>query len=685
MTPFPNHGLIQLQEGYQEDGLYINDTWVCNPLAALTFQANDLTKPDSLQSSYSKSIYIPDTLAMFGITEGGHHPNSGSDVPYQTLPAYLVASGEVVFRGRFELAEFNRGWRGNLLQEKRSLLEALRRPLRSFGLSGYDFRWNVDTINAQKNATAGVCFPLIDAGTLTATEQPSDVLTPAFYVHTLIDEILKQEGYKLVGSMRDDELYKRLVLPFVEEKATNADSDFIEARKARVATLPGDTGPTKAQNRNITLDYKTDNYPAQGFAQGKLKLFNTANSAYVPDANMRVRVTAFQQFMVTVFAVGAVEAKLQVEKNGVVVAESSQTFSENYNPLQVQTDALEIDTLIDCQKGDVLRIRFSLEKRTKVAVWRGKVLFGPQQSNAGFEPDNTLLFGDQWPVSRNLPDLTGLEVLKSVALMTGSMFAVNEMRREFRFVKLSDVANNTANAVDWSDRTSSDAPPTITPQLSPYTQNNRLCWKECEGVDKGFGDGLINARSTNPDEVTLFTLPFAATMQSSTELSGYGKPLNIPTRSVSSNGEVTRKRTEPRMILVEPQHSYMINTTVLNESGKLQKQTVELMACWFNNRPPMAAAVNNSLSLDFTDSAQHKGLISRYFKEGLGRVLRRPRMIEIVMQLQPSDIADLDFSRPVRIHGVQVGTLDFSEGWYWLNKISDYVPGRPCNVTLVSF
>jgi len=56
-----------------------------------------------------------------------------------------------------------------------------------------------------------------------------------------------------------------------------------------------------------------------------------------------------------------------------------------------------------------------------------------------------------------------------------------------------------------------------------------------------------------------------------------------------------------------------------------------------------------------------------------------------MMKLKQTDVANLDFNVPIRLQQIKVGSIILSDGCYYLNLISDYQPGLPCQVTLIAF
>lgn len=667
-----------------QDGLYISDVWVCDPVAGLTIQANDLTKPDTFQSSYSTSISLPDSVTVREITEGCEMPDAGSRKPYQYLPAYLVAGGETVFRGRFALMEYDRGWKGNLFEEKQPLFSSLDKSLREFDLSGYNFKWTIAEINARAGATSGVVFPLIDYGTLLNDNQPSDVLNPALYVHSVVDTVLASRGFRLVGALRENALYKALAMPFVEGEPTAQTGDFVEARKARVGTVSGIVGAPRS-GVDVTLPLNVIDDAANGFGQGRLKLYDPASTSYVCDTDMRVKVTAFQQFQVKV-EIGAVQAKLQVEKNGQVVGEAYWSEGAIYNVLGLKVESLELETTVDCKAGDRLRIRFVLERRTRVAQWEGIILFGPQHSFVGFEPDPTVKFGDTWPVTSNVPDVKALDLLRAVAFIFGGTWQVDPVRQWVELIPFDTVADNPAQ--EWSAYVD-ESEGNWTPKIDPYGQVNLLKWKETDDVPAGLFDGRIECDAqTLSAETVLFELPFAGAAESESAVGGFGAPIKVPTRTVSnSNGSVnvSKQKTAPRLVLIDAETTVDLKTSVTDTNGNVIETPVTLTACWFGKRPLPVNRPETAFSLSYNRGplAGEADLITLHYKT-LRRLLRRPRTLTVNFVLPPHIVADLDLNKPVRLRNVRFAGTTLNDGYYYINKITGYVVGRSTPVTLIA-
>lgn len=692
------------------DGLFLENTWVATADGiASTFQSNDLSKPATLQSSHTNTFSLPDSHSIRKLTQNSEQLDSSSKWPYKTLSARVIIRGETIFSGYAEFDHFSNGWDVTLFQEKKTLFDRLDRSIRTADLSHYDHNWTLEQINLHADATEGVCYPLVDYGLLSAGILPNDTIFPAVYVKTLLTQLLHEEGYRLVGELSTDDLFRRLVIPFSESEPTGHDEQWQADRKARVARqAPPDEVDRGTLGSRYFIDrvqpYNLDNLIDQGIEQGKLHPYNTVRFEYVCPDNMQLRVQALQAFKGLV-VLGAIEVVLSVLVNGNEVANERFEASGPYNILYSAIANVTLDETIKCQANDVVQLHLLAQRQTDIGAFRFTMYNDPDNSWASFTPDLTLHTGERWPIARNLPDVSGLSLLKALAYLMGGTWSVDAFRHQISFVSFSKIVRNTANAVDWSNRVDTGTEPGWTPRLDPYGQLNYLTWKETEeakkaqvaprGLSKGsttnYGNGVIPVEATTLDpEVPLFEMPFAASTDSDQTIPGYGNPPLVKIRTVSGFGSslsINNQSTAPRLLLVSLDAPQPIQTKRLSSDNQtLEEVTVNLRPAWFGQRPNPAITNDTAFTLSFSSLLLNRGeqcIIDRYY-DGLIRVLRRMRVLEVSLSLKPTDIASLDFERPIRLQRLRIGSLSITDGTYYLNKISDYVPGHPCRATLIA-
>lgn len=673
-----------------QDGLYLNDTWVAEVDAPLTFQGFDLNEPDSRKASFSNTFTLPDSLLLRDLTQNAEQVDAGGVHPYRQLPAYLVAEGEVIFRGVAEFVSFQAGWKVNLLDGLISFFDAIKdKKLSDLDLSRYDHTWSLDSMSSSASATDGITYPAIDYGTLDGAIFAYDSLFPAVYVKTLFGEIAKEAGYRLVGDWLNDPLLARLALPFVGADAIAHDEDWKNDRTARV-TVTGSTDYGDSVNHIIPFSVDGAGLSGQ-WTDGKQDNFKPERNAYVCDTDMRVRVQAYRSFKTTVI-VGTVEASLSVEKNGVRIHEETFEGVGLYNQLNVKTDVLQINTEINCKAGDELRVRFMFGGKTLFSKYFVTLVESPDNTWASFIPDPTVQPGDTWPVAKNLPDLSCSDLVLSLAKIMSATYDVDDSRKTVRLIPLDNVVDNIPNAQDWSVNVDESNEPELLVQLDPYGRKNWCRWKEQdEKTNKGYGDGAILCDTVNlPAETELFELPLMACLPSDNILPGYGRPVLIKTRTVRKSGEevtIDKNDTTARFVLIEPTMPVTVQTKVMSSEGTIQNKSVTLSGCWFGVRPAGLQTGSNAFSLVFSPVSSQQTevtLLTRYFK-ALKRILRRPRQLTLSFYLQPADVANMSLYQPVRLQKVRAGSLDLNDGYYYLNKLANYRPGTSCPAMLIAF
>ena len=687
------------------DGLHIENQWVA-PASDIrtTYQGNDLTKPATLQSSYAQSFDLPDSLAVRKLTAHAEQLDSGSRWPYVPHPAMIIRKGEILFDGIAQLSSFSAGWSVDLYEEKRDLFARLDRSLRTLDLSRFNHPWTLEEANARSALTEGLFYPLVDYGLLKDGVIPPDTIFPAVFVKTIIDQLLSEQGYRLIGQLPDNELYKRLFIPFSESEPTNYDEQWQTDRYARVTRdAPSDMIDKGTLGKGYFLDriqpFSLDNI--DGFYQGVLHNYDTINYRYVPDTAMNLKVEAYQIFK-TLAVTGSTEVILSIEVNSQKVASNRFESGAGYNILFLRTDKLSLSTTIKCKKGDQVQIRLEARRQTAIGAYRFEIFNDPDSAGVSFTPQLTTSQGDTWIVSRNLPDLTGTQLMIGLAYLYGGTWLVNKRRREIKFSALTDTVNNTANARDWSNKLNSGVEPSWVPLIEPYGQNNRLAWKEIDetkkaaiigknGITLNYGDGLISVDAPVLEPVVdLFEMPFAASTNSEETIPGYGPPVLIKTRSVSGRGDtlsITSQNTTVRLLLAATGQTFPVQSTRLKPDNEtLEAVTVNLIPCWFGVRPDFIVSAVTRFTLSFSPIPLNRGevcIIDNHY-QGLIRVLRRMRVLTASFYLKPSDVAGIDFSLPVRLQRVQAGSLILSDGYYYLNQIQDYSDPAPCTVTLIA-
>lgn len=677
-----------------DDGLYLYGVWVADVDVVLNKQANDLTNPDTLQTDYSLMFTLPDTATIRQLLQNAEQLDAGGRDPYRLVPAKLIEEGEVTFNGSAALQNFQGGWKVSLAGPARKLFDQLGDlKLSDLDLSDYNHTWDLDTVANYAGATEGILYPLIDYGSTDNGVFAQDTITPALYASTLIKVMLRTCGYRAKGGWLNDELVKRIAIPFVGDSPANHDQEWIDARFSRVG-VPDNPQPIILKSGHpidIILPLTVDNDVLGNFQDGALDCYKADRATYVCKEGGRFSIQATVTF-VYILRYGAPEVKLQLLRNGQKVAEAYWSEAGYKDQLDLPT-VLSLDEKVLCRAGDELQIKLQGNARTNIASYA--LYFSQSQGEmyAAFSPDPSVYENDTWPVAANLPDITCADFLRSIALMCSGTFDIDDTAKTIELKTLNGVIEKVADAQDLSSYADESKEPENSVIIDGYGQRNLLKWKQQEkSVYKGYGDGVVSCDAQNiPLSIDLFEMPFSAVLNSQVNIPLYGNPLYIETRSVTGSGtslQVTKKAAQPCLILVEPSKMVKVKVNAVTPDLTTVVREVQLMACWWSERPEPIRTGGNSFSLAFDRPAMGKGseqtLIQRYFG-GLKRILRRPRQLTISMYLNPSTLNGIDLYKPARLRGISIGSLDFADGFYYINKVENYQSGMPCSVILIAF
>lgn len=191
--------------------------------------------------------------------------------------------------------------------------------IQELNLNDHVRTWNYTNMVATKSATGGIIFPLIDFAyknekfyqtfstymNREITENGSTEYVnwfsdfyPCFYLHTLIDEISKDSGYKFSGSLMTDALYlSALIVP--GSGALKVSDIFIKQREA-FANLPVDESPA---------DVFATIIPFKEVYDGDKNLYSnykwTSDGTYLIEITVKITVTVNQAYNIKIYKNGA--------------------------------------------------------------------------------------------------------------------------------------------------------------------------------------------------------------------------------------------------------------------------------------------------------------------------------------------------------------------------------------------
>lgn len=245
-----------------------------------------------------------------------------------------------------------------------------------------------------------------------------------------------------------------------------------------------------------------------------------------------------------------------------------------------------------------------------------------------------------------LPEIEQLEFVKTIAFMFGRAIIPDIVNKTVEFVKWDDLQTNKAFAIDWSEKYDTNKKPLVKYRLDGWAQKNYFTYTPDEEgfVTTGFGDAELTINDQwLPLENTFVELPFSAT-----ELIAEGFPLIIR-QSAPFTWDLERT---PRILATHTDNSgiEIDGNVVQNFINSYFIKTGQLSLGWSNRLLP-----------DYFNTVQ--------------AFIDNPKIVEAEFLLSPLDIQNFKPFTPIYV--------DKFNAYFYVNKITNWVKGKPCKVELI--
>jgi hypothetical protein len=684
---------------------------VLNGRVAITRQDNDLTKPDTVQASFSTTIALPSDVATHARLEQPHLGTSLSTAPYTGRACALEASGVEVLPGaQLRLDDYTprTGYTGKLLAGNKSFYDLLGdKTLRELDLSAFDHDWSLAAVVAGAGHTSyrqGYVYDLYDRGLGAPPQSP---LTsplyqagywPTTYARTVWEAIFLGAGVKWSGEL--PAVFDTALLPATQPYGY---SDTTRAAHELVAGYP----PTAQRQRftdeqdavlpvGRTLPTKQDASLHQGAAvQYDSVAFSrtiTLTGFYDLKAEQQVHL-----YCVNLPTYGEVSATLQLFVNGKPVGFDDSIRGRGN--LETTLTALAERQLL--QPGDVVTARYKFDR------WKNALNAGPGNASWDLEPRGQFtvqLLADFPPRGRVqladwLPDMSQKEYVKAFIQAYGLTQTTDPYTGAVAFRRTAGVLD--APGQYWTARRDGSQPANRSWKLGDFAQRNWFRWKEDdsntgyqraifeqthvgqlwndEAAKKAalaFAAGALDVGVTDTGLAAtkdVLSLPFAATLGGAEGLllvpywkpkagTDYAADLVVIQEAVNDGTYSVEEATAARLKALaddyetqtpEPRLCYQLAATrqVVLEDDLGQKQEVSLRLSYFVD-------AGQDEDLDFTRS-----LLPRYYPH-LAAALARPLVLRPYVRLSAAEV--VAFDQLVRVW------LQDEQAWFFVNKVDGW-------------
>ncbi|GAA4362095.1 hypothetical protein GCM10023185_29680 [Hymenobacter saemangeumensis] len=689
----------------------------------MTYQANDRTKPESVQSDYSPEFSAPATQRNMRIFGTAATAQNTAGAPYRRLPAVLVSGGvETMPTGELYVKGYQAGrYQLQFFAGNRRFVQSLNHPngdpkkLSDLDLDRFSHLWTPANIVARLGfdfwQANGYGYELYDRGKELKLDEvdPYD-LYPSVSARLVWEQILSEAGFEATNLQITEPLFAALNIPTAKPYEFSSDYRAERALVAGWRYQDGQMFRRRAEFGPIAWPF---NFTAENpYTSPTAATFN--NGEYTVSTLALYSITASLEVVLSCApspARGEVSAKVAIQVNGNQVGTAGEIRVGNYTRTTLTASAKEI--LL--QPGDVVRVivqgdewqtfgggptnpfwQVGTSRPFIVNADGSMVEFGPPYNPSLYRIDIVNQFkvemlgafprGGLVRLSDWLPsEMTQWEFVKT---LIGLMGLTVQVDRYDPFLYLSTggrvLANVSGRVLDWSAKL--DRAPSFEGvadretvfRFGEFARRNEFKWKEDETVTAGYGDGaLLMEDETLPAASTLIELPFAAS-EESTIISGLlsirGYRRRNPDPAVAAEYDLLSP--QPRLVLRTD--APVFNIKVAMVPRRVAGSTVDGVF-YPNDIPPVLQDAATSASYFAAPTASfdldaQRTLLPRFWPD-LAACLKETRFLKEWLRLTPRDIAELDFARPVWIE--QLG--DF----FLVNKVNEYDPSRSVAVELI--
>lgn len=448
-----------------------------NSVFAVTVQSNDITKPDTVQSSYSNRLTVPYTQRNHRILENAAEVGSMTLTPYRKLEATVLSDGvEVLPLPRVFVDQASEGYELQVFSGALDLFARMGdKSICDLNLSRFNHVWNAQNVTNGAAHTRtyqdGYIYNPIANG---KPGRWAEDMHPSVFVRAVFEQLLTEAGVKYTGI--EDELWDRLILPFSNDKPLHT-AQWLEARRV-----------------------DSDNREGQPFAP-------------IPVTDYGRIKAKFEVFVTSISEDTKPALMWRLRQNGVILKEESMPITTLYdNSFEVSFD---------------ITPHYSLEGLELVAVddnisneatpTPGSSTYRDKRLTC--EYDEEAYFKTEWALALNLPDISQKDFFKAVRALFDLMPMFDPYSNTVTLTPFNKLLENKPKALDWSRKLvylrGQERMP-VQYRFGSFAQ--RSWWRYKADELGGNGDAYLLVDDEQLErEKDMVTLPFAA----SEDLGGY--------------------------------------------------------------------------------------------------------------------------------------------------------------------
>ena len=230
--------------------IYINEKILelyPDSVVACTFQIFDLGGLRNYQVNHTNRIKIPRTALNKNAMGFAEEISSSERNPYKVHKVRIIQGGvETVPDGVGIIEAVGNDYQLTVYSGLFDLFETLKGlTLHDIStLPNHDHEWGRVAASSSGSHTGGYIYPALQYGALTDANNEIDVRYsfPAFFIHTLVSDLIQDQGFTKSGEILSDAFYKKWALPFSQSSYRHSD------RYANERSFENQLGQSYAKN-----------------------------------------------------------------------------------------------------------------------------------------------------------------------------------------------------------------------------------------------------------------------------------------------------------------------------------------------------------------------------------------------------------------------------------------------------
>lgn len=627
---------------------------------AITYQVNDVGSLDNRQANRSNQFTLPYTLnndLFFGVAR---RVESTSLKPYRKNGIKYVEQGITIISGGFAVvSQASDGYKVTVYSGNIDFFEAIKGlKLRDLDFSEYNHLWNFYNVINSRTNTEGFIYPVIYHKGVVGEDVVEDYgivyshfFFPSTFVQTIVKKIVEAQGWTLTGSVLENPMYKKMILPFVNDKFANSESFYTNAfnttaiedqvfdNSARVLT----GGYYKCKSK---ISLETSGHVALS------KFTAPFSGSYEFSINMELAATVYGG---TVGGNDNVMLFLYDSTAGLVfdgsfheIALPNGFTSASYNVSKVKVHGFTA--------GHTYELYIESMSTAGTRNWRYS-LYNLKTRIHRFE----IATGETVNLSDQLPDMNQTDFLKAIM----NLFCISPSTKDnvLKFNVFSDL--DKMKAKNMSSKVTGQSP-SIEFRGGDYAQKNNFKYLH-ESEESINGDSYF---SVDDETLSLEKDLITSIFQDTEMMNGLGSQL-IPFINILQDAVLNDliggsgkywtglKAVTPRILMLRPE-TYELNYIDIYGTDD-ETITTNVPFCHFR-------IAGRSDNLDWVN------LLSLNYKEII-QSLNQYKKVNDLFRLTPYDVQDFD-------HFI-LWYIEKYSAYFYVNKIKDYKNGFLTNVELI--